>query len=187
MKKLSGVIFAVILIWVLYSNGQTHTYCQGGENGIDSFFGQTLNENLKILEPLLCKNWVGDMKSPDGKQSFRVSLSYEPIWNGDAVKFSRSNPERKTFSEGYFYWDVNEKKIVFLSVSNRGGSMKADVCIEDGKITLKGITTLQNITYDYKNTFEFTSDGKMIDRWFQNASGSWDAGHVVEFIKNESL
>ena len=145
--------------------------------------GTALNENLKILEPLLHKNWAGDMKSPDGKRTFKVSLSCEPIWNGEVIKYSRSNPDRNTFSEGYFYWDVNEEKITFLSVSNRGGAMKADVSKEDGKISLKGSTTIQNRTFDYRNTFEFTSDGKMIDRWFQNASGSWQSGHVIEFMK----
>lgn len=147
--------------------------------------GQTSNENLKILEPLLCEKWIGDMKSPDGTQTFKVSLSYEMIWNGEAVKYSRSNPERNTFTEGYFYWDVEEKKIVFLSVSNKGRSSKGYVSIEERKITIQGSATIQNRAFDYKNTFEFTSDGKMIDRWFQNASGTWQPGHVIEFIKSK--
>ena len=145
--------------------------------------GTALNENLKFLAPMLHKNWVGDMKSPDGKQTSTVTVSCEPIWDGDAVKYSRSNPERKSFSEGFFYWDVNEKKIIFLSVSNRGGAMKADVSVEDGVVALKGSATIQNKTFDYRNTFECTPDGKMVDRWFQNASGSWRPGHVIEFFK----
>jgi hypothetical protein len=145
--------------------------------------GTALNENLKFLAPMLHKNWAGDMKSPDGKQTFKVGISCEPIWNGEVIKYSRSNPERNTFSEGYFYWDVGEKKIIFLSVSNRGGAMKADVSKEDGKISLKGSTTIQNRTFDFRNTFEFTADGNMVDRWFQNASGSWQPGHVIEFMK----
>jgi hypothetical protein len=78
---------------------------------------------------------------------------------------------------------VNEKKIIFLSVSNRGGALKADVSLEGEKISLKGSTTVQNRNFDFRNTFEFTSDGKMVDRWFQNASGSWQPGHVIEFFK----
>jgi hypothetical protein len=145
---------------------------------------QTLSENLKILEPLLSEKWVGDMKSPDGSQTFKVSLSYEPIWGGEVIKYSRSNPDRNTYQEGHFYWDINEKKIIFLSVSNKGAAMKADVIIEDGKITLKGSATINNKTFDYKNTFEFTPEGKLIDRWFQNALGTWHPGHVIEFIKS---
>jgi hypothetical protein len=147
--------------------------------------GQTLSENLKILEPLLNEKWVGDMKSPDGSQTFKVSLSYEPIWGGEVIKYTRSNPDRNTYQEGHFYWDINEKNIIFMSVSNKGGALKADVTIEEGKITLRGSATINNKSFDYKNTFEFTSDGKMIDRWFQNASGTWQSGHVIEFIKSK--
>jgi len=145
--------------------------------------GQILNDKLKILEPMLHKNWIGDMKSPDGKQTFKVTISCETIWNGEVIKYSRSNLDRKTYSEGYFYWDVNEKKIIFLSVSNRGGAMKADVSFEDGMITLKGRTTIQDKTFDYRNTFQYSAAGNLIDRWFQNFSGSWQPGHVIEFVK----
>jgi hypothetical protein len=140
-----------------------------------SVSGQTLSENLKILEPLLSEKWIGDMKSPDGSQTFKVSLSYEPIWGGEVIKYSRSNPDRNTYQEGYFYWDINEKIIVFFSVNNKGGALKSDVSIEDGKITLRSSATINSKTFDYKNTFEFTPDGKLIDRWFQNASGTWQS------------
>jgi hypothetical protein len=172
-SKMKRVLFAFLIILFLSIRMSSQ----------DAQDGTALNENLKVLEPMLHKNWVGDMKSPDGMQTFKVSLSCEPIWNGEVIKYSRSNPERNTFSEGYFYWDVSEKKITFLSVSNRGGAMKADVSMEDGKISFKGSATVQNRTFEYRNTFEFTSDGKMVDRWFQNASGSWQPGHVIEFIK----
>jgi len=146
-----------------------------------SVFGQTLNENLKFLEPLLGKNWVGDMNSPDGKKSFKVTLTYESMWNGTVVKFSRSNPELNFFTEGYIYWDDETKRLLLFSISSRGGAEKGDVTFEEGKLTIKGNTTMMGKTFDYKNTFEFTPDGKMIDRWFQNAFGPWKAGHVIEF------
>jgi len=146
---------------------------------------QTLSENIKILEPLLSEKWIGDMKSPDGQQTFKVSLCYKPIWGGEVIEYTRSNPDRNTYQEGHFYWDINEKKIIFISVSNKGGALNADVTIEEGKITLRGSVTINNKSFDYKNTFEFTPDGKMIDRWFQNASGTWQSGHVIEFIKTK--
>ena len=185
MRKPLVVIYALFASIAFFPNFRSFAGNHEPENCGNSLMEQTLNENLMILKPMLCKNWIGDMKSPDGKQTFKVSLSYEAIWNGEAIKFSRSIPERNGFSEGYFYWDVNEKKIISLSISNRGGAMKAEVSIEDGKITLKGVATIQNRTFDYKNTFEFSSDGKMIDRWFQNASGQWSPGHVIEFVKND--
>jgi hypothetical protein len=146
-----------------------------------SAFGQTLNEKLKFLEPMLGNNWVGEMKSPDGKKAFKVNLSYESMWNGTVIKFSRSNPELNFFSEGYIYWDDDVQKLLLFSVSSRGGADKGDIIFEDGKITIKGNSTIKDKTFDYKNTFEFTSNGKMIDRWFQNAKGSWQPGHTIEF------
>jgi hypothetical protein len=146
-----------------------------------SSFSQTLNEKLKFLEPMLGNIWEGEMKSPDGTKSFKVTLSYEAIWNGEVIKFSRYNPELKYFTEGYIYWDDETSKVTFFSVSSRGGASMADITIEEGKITLKGQLTMRDKTFDYKNTFEFTPDGKMIDRWFQNAFGPWQSGHVIEF------
>ncbi|MDH4272977.1 MAG: hypothetical protein OEW18_13475 [Candidatus Aminicenantes bacterium] len=148
--------------------------------------GQTLGENLKILEPLVGRTWVGELKSPDGKAASKVVLRYEFLWNGAAVKVFRSNPDRKSFSEGYFYWDVEEKKIGFFSVNNIGAPVKADVSLEEGKVCLKGSATIKGRTFDFKNTFEFLPDGKMVDRWYQNASGSWHAGHVIEFTASDA-
>jgi len=148
-------------------------------------FCQVLNEQLKFLEPLTRSRWVADYKSPDGRSLTKVIRSYESIWNGEVVKFSNSNAGLTYFEEGYFYLEEGTNKIMFFSVSNRGGAMKGEVIFEEGKILLKGQTTIGNKTFDYKNSLEFSSDGKMTDRWFQNASGSWKPGHVIEFTKTE--
>ena len=44
--------------------------------------------------------------------------------------------------------------------------------------------TMNGKTYDYRNTFELGADGKLIDRFFQNSRGSWEPGHVVEFVRD---
>jgi hypothetical protein len=53
-------------------------------------------------------------------------------------------------------------------------------------VTVQGKVVFPDRTFDYKNTFEFMPDGKMIDRWFQNAFGPWQPGHVVEFIEQKT-
>jgi hypothetical protein len=145
--------------------------------------GQVLNEKLKNLEPLLYSNWVGEMKSPDGKKAFKINLSYEPLWDGEVIKFSRSVPEIKSFSEGYIYWDYDSSKILIFTISTRGAARESEVTFEEGKILVKGKLSIDNRTFDYKNAFEFTSDGKMTDSWFQNAFGYWQPGHVIVFSK----
>jgi len=146
--------------------------------------GQARAEKLGILEPLVGKTWVGELRSPDGKTASQVSLRYESLWNGAAVRVSRSNPERKSFSEGYFYWDNEGGGIGFFSVNSLGGPVKADVSTEDGKVCLTGSVTINGKTFDFKNTFELLPNGKMVDRWYQNASGTWNAGHVIEFVES---
>jgi len=57
--------------------------------------------------------------------------------------------------------------------------------MEDGRICLRGSATINGKISDYRNTFEFRPDGKMIDRYYQNASGTWQPGHVIEFVRSD--
>lgn len=57
--------------------------------------------------------------------------------------------------------------------------------MEDSLVVIRGKTSFPERTFDFKNTFQFTPDGQMIDRWYQNAFGEWRAGHVIEFSPKE--
>jgi hypothetical protein len=59
-------------------------------------WGQILSENLRALEPMVGKTWVGELRSSDGKTASKISLRYESLWNGAVVGF-RSNPTGKFF------------------------------------------------------------------------------------------
>jgi hypothetical protein len=124
--------------------------------------------------------------SPDGKNAYKVYLIYEPLWDGEVIKFSRSVPDIKSFSEGYIYWDNDSKKILIFTISNRDDMRESEVTLEDGKILVKGKLSIDNRTFDYKNTFEVSSEGKLIDSWFQNAFGTWRAGHVIIFAIDQA-
>ncbi len=165
MKKIAHFFGFLFLVAVL----QTQTEAQ------------LVSENLKILEPLLNKTWAGELKSPDGSKSWKTTHEYAALWDGTIVKFTGSTPERNANSEGYFYWDRAEQKIAVLIVNNNGIYNRGFVAVEDSVITIRGTISFPERTFEFKNTFEFTPDGKMIDRWFQNAFGSWMAGHVIEF------
>ncbi len=142
---------------------------------------QTLNENLSVLEPLLNQKWGGELKSPDGSASWETIHEYKMLWDGTIVKFTGCTPERNSNSEGYFYWDRGEQKVAMLIVNEKGIYQKGFVTVEEGIITIKGTISFPEKTFDFKNTFEFTGEGKMTDRWFQNAFGPWMPGHVIEF------
>ena len=143
-------------------------------------FCQTADDNLKILEPLLNKKWVGELKSPDGSASFQTSQEFTVIGNGSVVKYTEIIRELNSVSEGYLYWDGEEKEVALFIIDGKGVYRKGFVSIEEGLITVKGVINFPERKFDYKNTFEITADGKMIDRWFQNAFGPWRPGHVVE-------
>lgn len=51
---------------------------------------------------------------------------------------------------------------------------------EQGVLTIQGTISFPERSFEYRNTFDVTPEGKLIDRWFQNAFGPWRPGHVVE-------
>jgi len=45
---------------------------------------------------------------------------------------------------------------------------------------MHGRIAFRDRTLEFRNTLEFTDDGRMLDRWFRFEDGEWKAGHVVE-------
>jgi len=146
---------------------------------------QNLDPNLKILAPLLGKSWVGDLKAPDGSTTWKTTCEFKALWDGTVVKYTGSTSQMNSFAEGYFYWDRAEQKVAVLIINNKGIYQKGFVMLEDSVITIKGAISFPERTFEFKNTFEFIADGKMIDRWFQNAFGPWRPGHVIEFTETK--
>ncbi len=151
-------------------------------------FSQALDERLEVLQPMLNKKWVGMLKAPDGSKEFKIIREYKSVWEGSVIKCKKTNYDLNNFGEGYFYWDDIVKKIAYFFIENGGVFLKGYVTIEKNVITIEGMMTWPQQhnpsvkqSFDFKNTFELIEDGKMIDRWFQNAFGPWRPGHVIEF------
>jgi hypothetical protein len=144
-----------------------------------------LHEKLTFLEPLLGRSWHGEFPLPDGKRALPITQAYEALWNGKVIHYTRSIPDFPFFLEGYIYWDVNEQKVCLMNINSRGNANRGIVTLEDGEITVSGRTTMNGRTYDYRNTFEVSADGTLTDRWFDNATGSWQPGHVVVFVRGK--
>lgn len=140
-----------------------------------------LREELAFLEPLLGRPWQGEFPLADGNQTLKITQAYEPLWDGKVIHFTRAIPDFPFFLEGYIYWDANEQKVCLMRIDSRGNANRGIVTLEEGKITVSGRMTMDGRTYDYRNIFEFSADGRLTDRWFDNARGSWQPGHVVVF------
>ncbi len=154
----------------------------------NSLQAKSLDSHFTILKPFLNKHWVGTLKSPDGSKEFRVNRRYESILNGKAIKCVKENADLNNYGEGYFYWNDLKKKISFLFIENNGVFLTGEVEVEKNTITIKGRITWPEKkpppfqqSFEFKNTFEFIQDGKMIDRWSHNAFGQWRPGHMIEF------
>jgi len=78
------------------------------------------------------------------------------------------------------------EKPTFLARLKDSRRLGGYVVFEQGVLTVQGVITFPDRTFEYGNTFEFTLEGKMIDRWFQNAFGPWRPGHVIEFAEKKS-
>ncbi len=149
---------------------------------------QQLDERLRGLEPLLDKTWIGMMEAPDGTQASKIVLTYEAILDGKAVRFSRVNPDRNVSAEGYFYWDNLEQKVAYFLIGTGGNYAQGFVGFEGNTVTIEGKAVLAQSprpggpqTLVFRHTFEWTEDGRLIDRYYLNLAGVWQAGHVIEF------
>jgi hypothetical protein len=142
-----------------------------------------LHEKLTFLEPLLGQPWQGELTLPDGKQTMPITQAYDARWDGRVIHYTRSIPDFPFFLEGFIYWDVNEQQVCLMNVNSRGNAGRGTVTLENGAITVSGRMTMNGRTYDYRNTFELGAGGRMTDRFFQNMTGTWQPGHVIEFVR----
>ena len=53
-----------------------------------SSYGNTLDEKLSILEPLVNKKWVGEIETPSKDARFKIFRQFEVVWGGNSVDFT---------------------------------------------------------------------------------------------------
>jgi hypothetical protein len=141
---------------------------------------QTLAEPLRFLQPLLGREWTGELRSPDGRASYRTTALFQRHFEGTVVKLTTATPEIGASAEGFFYWDREAGRVAVFLINSGGIFQRGYAALEDGVVTVRGTITFPERTFEFRNTFELTADGRLVDRWFQNAFGDWRPGHVVE-------
>lgn len=174
--KTKPLIFRIFInLFVVFFNG--------------NLISQEINQKLTILKPLFNKTWEGKLKAPDGSVEFSVVKTFNLFDKGNIIKVTSANRDMEEYGEGYFYWDDLEKKIAFFFVESSGVfetgfvTSEGNMIIIEGKMTWPGQVNLQvKQSYDFKNTFEFTTENTMTDKWYMNAFGPWRTGHVIEFV-----
>ena len=149
---------------------------------LSPIYGQELDGHLKLLEPFTHNRWEATFELP-GMGTVTMHYEWEIILNGKAIR-SKTDSERIDFhSESFFYWDSDAQKIGLFSISNRNNFIHGFVEEDNGKIVMYGHVTFPDNKLKFKNIFEFTEDGKLLDKWFRFEDGQWQAGHSRALCK----
>jgi len=137
----------------------------------------TLRKELDILKPLVGKTWISEMKDPSGRQTLHLSRRYEAMHDGKILKVYQECRELNNQMDGYYYYDPDKKEIAFLMLTNNGNFSAGNVKEEGGKILAYGHVTFPAEKLEFRNIYELTANGEMIDQFFSFENGEWRAGH----------
>ena len=137
----------------------------------------TLRKELDILKPLIGKTWICEMTDPSGRQTLHLLRLYEPMHDGKILKIYQECRELNSQTDGYYYFDPDKKEIAFLTLTNNGNFAAGNVKEEGGKILEYGHVTFPNEKLEFRNTYELTANGQMVDHFFSFENGQWRAGH----------
>jgi hypothetical protein len=136
-----------------------------------------LRKELDILKPLVGKTWICESKDPSGRQTLHLLRLYEPMHDGKILKIYQECRELNSRMDGYYFYDPDKKEIAYLTLTNNGNIAVGNVKEEDGRILLSGYAIFPDRKLESRNTFEITSKGEMIDKYFRLENGQWLAGH----------
>ena len=167
MKKLKCLFIEIILITLSFS----------------SIYGQELDEKLKLLEPFTNKLWEAEI--PRFGEGAKMEIMWEVMWEGKVIKETGELKILNYTFETYYYWDFNKQEIGVFSIHSNGNFSHGHVKEEDGKILVYGYGTLPDKKLEFRNTFEFTEDGKLLDKYFRFEDGEWKAGHSRIFYEQK--
>jgi len=139
-----------------------------------------LDENLYLLEPLIGVDWVGGYigsEAPD----LEISLRFEQILNGKAVRYTRVAAAADFTSETHFYWNPASGEICFISLNSRGVVGEGTVLSEESGIVLSGSNHWPDRTTETRTILEIDSDGSLQDTFTRKEDGEWVQGHLQHF------
>lgn len=137
----------------------------------------SLREELGILKPFISKTWISEEKHPSGQMVLHFNLKFESIYNGKVIKMYMECPDLNFQTNGYFYYDSDKKEIAFLELSSNGNISQGYIKKEDGKVVKYGNVIFSDRKLEFKNIFEFTTEGSYSDKYFRLENGEWKPGH----------
>ncbi len=142
-----------------------------------------LREELEILEPFTDKIWVSEDVHPDGKTMLHHSREWKSGHQGRLIYITQKCEELGSLTEGYIYYNPDSRRIELFTLTSNGnittGTMSAEGCI----LKVNGTLIMKDRKLEYKNTYEITPEGSIIDRYFRLENGEWKAGHSRNWVE----
>ena len=135
---------------------------------------------LSIFKPIAGKVWLGHYDDSETSH-FNHLMKWTPILEGKAIRARKEVPELDFSMETLFYWDPGEKKIRYVSLTNRGQLSEGVVSREDGAIVMVGMSREAGGNREYKMTVKLLKDGSVEDRFFLKRDGQWHQGHLIKY------
>jgi hypothetical protein len=143
---------------------------------------QELDEHLSFLQPLLGVDWVGGYVG-EGSPDLEIVLRFEPILDGNAVRYTRAAARADFASVTHIFWNAGRRETCFLSLNNRGMVEEGVAVFEEGKIILRGKSHRADHTVEFETTLEIDVQGTLRDTFQRSQDGKWVTGHVQEFVR----
>ncbi len=145
---------------------------------------QETDEHLSFLRPLLGVNWVGGYVG-EGSPDLEIVLHFEPILDGNVIRYTREAAGANFTCVTHFYWDAGRRELRFLSLNNRGIVEEGVAESESGKIILRGESHRPDRTVEFETILEIDEHGTLRDRFLRMQDGKWVTGHVQEFVAKD--
>jgi hypothetical protein len=143
---------------------------------------QDLDEHLHVLRPLVARQWTGGyVDSPE----IVITLEWEEILAGKALRCTRRAPEVDFTGETTFYWDPERSEIAFIALNNRGIVGSGTVQRDGEAIVLIGTSRRPDEVTEFRTTYELLEDGRLRDTFVRKQGEAWVAGHVQEFTAGD--
>jgi hypothetical protein len=143
---------------------------------------QTLNEHLKIFEPLVGKTYRGEFANSTPEKPVIDVSRWERAMNGQAVRILHSINDGEYGGETILMWDSNRNKVAFWYFTTAGFHTEGTMEI-DGKVWTSNekVTGEANGVTEVKASSEVTPQGGFImkSEYFRN--GAWEKGHEIQY------
>ena len=143
-----------------------------------------LDEHLLPLQPLIGVEWLGGYIGSDAPD-LEISLSFEQILDGKAVRYTREAVAANFTAVTHFYWNSNRGELCFLNLNNRGIVGEGVVTIEDGSLILRGSSHWPDRTMEFETILKIDAEGKLSDTFIRKEDGEWVHGHHQEFLARD--